>query len=118
MILGASVAVTAQIGRVSMRVIVLGATGMVGEGVLHECLQHEDVYSALAINRRPCGVEHEKFHEIIHADFFDFSPLVPRLAGYDACFFCMGVSSLGWTRKSTAASRTTSPCTSPPRWRV
>jgi hypothetical protein len=75
--------------------LVLGATGMVGEGVLHECLKHPRVKSILAINRRPCGVKHEKLTEIIHPDFLDFSAIQDQLTGYNACYFCMGVSSLG-----------------------
>src|SRR4051812_10537813 len=75
--------------------IVTGATGMVGEGVLHECLNHPDVEQVLVINRRPCGVSHLKLKEIIHSDFQDFTPIHSQLAGYNACFFCMGVSSVG-----------------------
>ncbi len=75
--------------------IILGATGMVGEGVLHECLKHPQVKSVLVINRRPCGIEHEKLTEIIHQDFQDFSLIENQLVGYNACYFCMGVSSLG-----------------------
>jgi uncharacterized protein YbjT (DUF2867 family) len=74
--------------------IVLGATGMVGEGVLHECLKHPNVKSILAINRRSCGVKHEKLTELIHKDFQDFSAIEDQLAGYNACYFCLGVSSL------------------------
>ena len=79
----------------SIKVIITGATGMVGEGVLHESLQHEAVETVLVINRKPCGVNHPKLKEIIHADFFDFSPIEDKLAGYNACFFCLGVSSVG-----------------------
>jgi uncharacterized protein YbjT (DUF2867 family) len=78
-----------------IKAIVLGATGMVGEGVLHECLKHPEVESVLAINRRTCGVEHSKLTEIIHQDFYDFTPIRDQIAGYDACCFCMGVSSIG-----------------------
>ena len=77
------------------KAIVTGATGMVGEGVLHECLQHPDVTEVLVINRRPCGVSHPKLKEIIHQNFFDLSPVKDQLAGYDACFFCLGVTSIG-----------------------
>jgi nucleoside-diphosphate-sugar epimerase len=79
----------------SIRAIIFGVTGMVGEGVLHECLRHKDVHSVLVINRRPCGVVHEKLKEIIHADFLDLSPIADQLSGYNAGFFCMGVSSVG-----------------------
>ncbi len=75
--------------------IIFGATGMVGEGVLHECLKHPDIESVLVINRRSCGVNHEKLREIIHTDFSNFSPLESEIAGYNACYFCMGVSSIG-----------------------
>ncbi len=68
---------------------------MVGEGVLHECLLSDAVESVLVINRRSCGVRHAKLKEIIHADFLDLNPVKAQLAGYDACFFCLGVSSLG-----------------------
>ena len=79
----------------SMRVIVTGATGMVGEGVLHECLQHPDVEHVLVINRKPCGVSHPKLKEIIHQNFQDITPIESQLTNYDACFFCLGVSSVG-----------------------
>lgn len=68
---------------------------MVGEGVLHECLQHPDVEKVLVINRKPCGVTHPKLLEIIHNNFFDLEPVASRLRGYNACFFCLGVSSIG-----------------------
>lgn len=78
-----------------MKVIITGATGMVGEGVLHECLQHPQVERVLVVNRKPCGMTHPKLKEILHADFFDLSAIEPELAGYDACYFCLGVSSVG-----------------------
>ena len=78
-----------------LKLIITGVTGMVGEGVLHECLQDPQVHSVLIINRRPSGIVHTKLKEIIHADFFDLRPVASQLAGYDACFFCLGVSSVG-----------------------
>jgi hypothetical protein len=78
-----------------IKAIITGSTGMVGEGVLHECLQHPSVESILVINRRPCGITHPKLKEIIHIDFFDLLPIESRLSGYNACFFCAGVSSVG-----------------------
>ncbi len=75
--------------------IILGTTGMIGEGVLHKSLAHPDVESVLVINRKPCGVKHEKLKEIIHKDFYDLSPIKDQLGGYNACFFCLGVSSVG-----------------------
>jgi len=68
---------------------------MVGEGVLHECLQHADVEEVLVIGRRSCGVANEKLKEIIIPDLFTLSPIQDQLTGYDSCFFCLGVSSVG-----------------------
>ena len=78
-----------------IKAIVTGATGMVGEGVLHECLLRNDVEEVVVINRKPCGVSHPKLKEIIHADFSNISPISSQLTGYNACFFCLGVSSVG-----------------------
>ncbi len=78
-----------------IRVLVTGASGMVGEGVLLECLQNPAVEAVLVIGRRSCGITHPKLQEILHADFFDITPLADRLGGYHACFFCLGVSSVG-----------------------
>lgn len=78
-----------------IQAIITGVTGMVGEGVLHECLLHPDVEKVLVINRKPCGVKHEKLKEIIHKDFFDLSSIENQLNGYNACYFCAGVSSMG-----------------------
>ena len=78
-----------------IRAIVTGATGMVGEGVLHECLLHDDVETVLVIGRRPCGVAHPRLKEIIHKDFLDITPIEKELKGFNACFFCLGRSSVG-----------------------
>lgn len=78
-----------------IKAIITGATGMVGEGVLQESLNHPAVESVLVVNRRPCGVKHEKLKEIIHKDFFDLTPIEDQMAGYNACFFCAGVTSIG-----------------------
>ena len=88
-----------------MNVILFGASGMVGEGVLLEILEHREVTDVLVIGRRPCGIAHEKLTEILHQDLFDHSSLEPRLQGYDACFFCLGVSSVGM--KEAEYTRTT-----------
>jgi hypothetical protein len=80
---------------VKIRAIITGVTGMVGEGVLHECLQHHDVERVLVINRKPCGVSDPKLSEIVHNNFLDLSAIVPQLSNYNACFFCLGVSSVG-----------------------
>ena len=78
-----------------IKAIITGVTGMVGEGVLMESLLHPDVEKVLVINRRPCGVTHPKLTEIVHTDFFDITPIAEQLKGYNACFFCLGVSSVG-----------------------
>jgi len=78
-----------------IRTIITGATGMVGEGVLYECLQNENIEHVLVIGRKSCGYNHPKLKEIIHADFFDISSISEQLKGYNACYFCLGVSSLG-----------------------
>ncbi len=78
-----------------IKTIITGSTGMVGEGVMHECLLHPDVEAVLVINRKPGGVTHPKLKEIVHSNFFDFSSIEDQLSGYNACFFCLGVSSIG-----------------------
>lgn len=78
-----------------IKAIITGATGMVGEGVLHQCLRHPDVEAVLVINRRPCEVQHEKLTEILHKDFHGLSAIEDKLSGYNACYFCLGVSSVG-----------------------
>ena len=75
--------------------IITGTTGMVGEGVLYECLLHPDVESVLVINRTPCGIKHEKLKEIIHKNFLDLSSIEDQLKEYNACYFCAGISSMG-----------------------
>jgi uncharacterized protein YbjT (DUF2867 family) len=82
-----------------IRPVIFGATGMVGEGVLHESLKHPDVESILVIGRRSCNVEHEKLTELILSNFFDYSTVKEGLKGYNACFFCLGVSSVGMKEK-------------------
>ena len=72
---------------------------MVGEGVLHEALNHSDVDSVLVVGRRPCNVSHQKLKEVIHNDFFDYSAIQSQLKGYNACFFCLGVTSIGKDEK-------------------
>ncbi|MEQ9443360.1 MAG: NAD-dependent epimerase/dehydratase family protein [Cyclobacteriaceae bacterium] len=79
----------------NMKIIITGATGMVGEGVLYVCLEHPAIAQVLVVNRKPCGVKHDKLKEIIHPDFFDLSPIEDQLKGYHACFFCAGVSAVG-----------------------
>jgi uncharacterized protein YbjT (DUF2867 family) len=78
-----------------MKVILFGATGMVGQGVLRECLVDAGVERVLVVGRSPTGVQHAKLHEVLHDNFTDFSKIESQLRGYDACFFCLGVSSVG-----------------------
>ncbi len=78
----------------NISVIITGATGMVGEAVLFEALLHPDVEKILVISRRPCGITHPKLTEIIHKNFFDISPIENQLKGFNACFFCLGVTSI------------------------
>jgi hypothetical protein len=80
-------------------VIITGSTGMVGEGVLLACLDHPEVEKILVVNRKPIGRSHPKLREIIHADFFNLEPIEPELSGYNACFFCLGVSSVGMKKE-------------------
>ncbi|GAB1515884.1 NAD(P)H-binding protein [Actinophytocola sp. KF-1] len=78
-----------------MKVVVFGATGMVGQGVVRECLLDEGVESVVSIGRRASKVTDPKFREVVTDDLFDLSPHAAELAGVDACFFCLGVSSTG-----------------------
>lgn len=78
-----------------MNVVLFGATGMVGSGVLLECLDDDRVASVLVVGRRSSGRSHPKLREILHEDFFHYDALAPHLSGLDACFFCLGVSSAG-----------------------
>ncbi|WP_312553127.1 NAD-dependent epimerase/dehydratase family protein [Empedobacter brevis] len=79
----------------TLKVIITGATGMVGEGILQECLANPEVEKILLINRKPSGYSHPKIEEIIHPDLSDISSLSEKVTGYDACYFCAGVSSVG-----------------------
>jgi uncharacterized protein YbjT (DUF2867 family) len=82
-----------------MKVILFGATGMVGQGVLRECLLDAGVEGVLAVGRSPIGQQHPKLREIVHDDFLDYSSIESQLAGHDACFFCLGVSSVGMSEE-------------------
>ena len=79
----------------TISVILTGATGMVGEGVLLECLADPRVARVLVVNRKPLGRTHPKLTEIVHADFHDLAPIAHQLSGWDACLFCLAVSSIG-----------------------
>jgi uncharacterized protein YbjT (DUF2867 family) len=78
-----------------MNVIIFGATGMVGQGVLRECLRDTDVQRILLIGRTTSAIQNPKVTEIVQKDLTDYSSIANQLAGYDACFFCLGVSSAG-----------------------
>jgi len=78
-----------------MKVVLFGATGMIGQGVLRECLRDAEVSAVLSVARRTTGKSEPKLREIVHDDFTNFSSIAQELSGYDACFFCLGVSSAG-----------------------
>ncbi|QDF07701.1 MULTISPECIES: NAD(P)H-binding protein [Myxococcus] len=83
-----------------MRVILFGATGMVGQGVLRECLFAPDVERVLTVGRGATGQRHEKLTELVHTDLQDFSAVAEQLTGYDVCIFSLGVSSAGMTEQA------------------
>ena len=83
----------------AMNVLLFGATGMVGQGVLRECLLDPDVQSVLSVGRSQTGQRHPKLRELVHGDFLDFSALEQDMAGFDSCFFCLGVSSAGMSEE-------------------
>jgi len=78
-----------------MNVLIFGATGMVGQGVLRECLLDPDVRSVVTVGRSSTSARHAKLREIVHRDLFDYTEIEAELRGFDACFFCLGVSSGG-----------------------
>src|SRR3712207_6179190 len=85
-----------------MRVILFGATGMIGQGVLRECLLDPRVERVLAVGRAPTGQTHEKLRDLVLPDLFRVADATPELAGYDACFYCLGVSSAGMSEAAYA----------------
>jgi uncharacterized protein YbjT (DUF2867 family) len=82
-----------------MKVILFGASGMVGQGVLKECLKDSGVTQVLSVGRSSLGITDPKLKEIVNKDFTDFSSLETEWRGYDACFFCLGISSVGMSEK-------------------
>jgi uncharacterized protein YbjT (DUF2867 family) len=82
-----------------MNILLFGATGMVGQGVLRECLLDPGVESIVSIGRSASGTSNPKLREIVHADLTNYSSIESQLAGFDACFFCLGVSSAGLTEE-------------------
>ncbi len=79
-----------------VKIVLFGATGMIGQGVLRECLLDPSVEAVLTVGRAATGVQHEKLREVVHADLADLSPIDAELAGHDACFYCLGVSAAGY----------------------
>jgi uncharacterized protein YbjT (DUF2867 family) len=78
-----------------MKVVLFGGTGMIGQGVLRECLLDPDVEKVLTIGRSATGVQHPKLRELVHSDLWNYSSIEDQLRGFDACFFCLGVTSAG-----------------------
>jgi uncharacterized protein YbjT (DUF2867 family) len=87
----------ARVYNARMRIIITGVTGMVGEGVLLECLEHDAVEKVLAVSRKPTRHTHPKLEQLLVADFRQTGDVEGQLTGYDACFYCAGVSSVGMT---------------------
>lgn len=83
-----------------MDVIIFGASGMVGQGVLRECLLDPDVRRVVTVGRTATGQQHAKLQEIVHADLLDLAPIESSLGGLDACFYCLGVTSAGMTEEA------------------
>ena len=97
-----------------MKIVMFGATGMVGQGVLREALAAQDVTHVLSIGRSDSETSHPKLRTLVHADLLDYSAIEDLLTGFDACFFCLGASAprrWAWTKPGIRASTTTS------RWR-
>ncbi|KYQ90199.1 putative transmembrane protein [Tieghemostelium lacteum] len=84
---------------IKVRAIITGATGMVGEGVAHECILSDQVESVLLVNRRPSGIVNPKVKEIVHQDFMNLEQIEKDFAGYNACFYCAGVTSAGKSKE-------------------
>jgi uncharacterized protein YbjT (DUF2867 family) len=78
-----------------MKILIFGATGMVGQGVLRECLLDPDVNEVVTIGRSATGQSHARLREIVHADLTDYTAIESQLTGFDACFFCLGIASAG-----------------------
>jgi uncharacterized protein YbjT (DUF2867 family) len=78
-----------------MKILLFGATGMVGQGVLRECLLDPEVEAVTTIGRSATTLKNPKVYEIVHADMFDYADVEDQLRGFDGCFFCLGVSSAG-----------------------
>lgn len=86
-----------------MKVLIFGATGMVGQGVLRECLLAPNVESVVTLGRSPTGTSDPKLREIVQTDLTDYTAIEPQLAGFDACFFCLGITSAGMSEAAYRA---------------
>ena len=94
-------------GGLRVNAIIFGGTGMVGQGVLRECLLDPDVLHVLSVVRSPSGQQHPKFRELVHANFFDFSPIESEISGFDAALFCLGATSAGRPNSNTPSCHST-----------
>lgn len=83
-----------------MKVIIAGSSGMVGRGVLLECLESDDISEILVINRKVIDLQHPKLKEILHSDFYNLDPIKEELKSFDALFYCIGISSVGQNEES------------------
>ena len=86
-----------------MKIIIFGATGMVGQGVMRECLNDAGVTEVLSVGRTLTGLQHARLKELVHRDLLDYTAVEKQLAGYDACFFCLGATAAGRTEAEYAA---------------
>lgn len=77
------------------KVIIFGSTGMIGQAVLLECLEDNRIAEVLLVNRTTCGIKHPKIKEVLHNDFYNFSSIANQFMGYNACLFCLGITSVG-----------------------
>ena len=82
------------------KAIITGATGMVGKGILLECLEHNEISEVLSIRRNAIGMKHPKLKELVHKDFSDFSSVKNQLKNYDACYYSLGISAAGLTEEA------------------
>ncbi len=82
-----------------IKVIITGATGMIGKGVLLECLDHQEIDMVLTIGRSALDLAHPKLQQIVHTDFLNYTSIEDQLKGFDACFLCMGISAAGLSEK-------------------
>jgi uncharacterized protein YbjT (DUF2867 family) len=83
-----------------MRIVIFGASGMVGQGALRECLRDPDIGQVVSVVRTPAGSKHEKLREIVHADFLNFTPIENELTGLNGCIYCLGVTSAGTSEEN------------------